>query len=910
MKSKKEIEEKLGFSLEYREYTTYVNGNDWNNFMGETIHHRTLEPKSVEAVEKLLTESLENGDIETAQTCENILRNGEIAESKELKEKKQELREQFLDKYVEELQNIDVETLDKSKIEDILKNIQIISGYENSSSIETARQRITEIIENKIESKIQLIDSQISDLKDHIELPENEQRIEELQQEIEDIEEMYIDCKTQIVYDRKIKSLNGNINSFNIPDKNDIRRDLQRNKFNHKTKRLEEQGIDISQIMDDIEKTAERKGRISQNDYDRINEAVARKSDYLEGKLAYLQQYRDIPGNEERIAEIESQLEEMQDSWLLASNGIDLEEVVSKNTETMRKYNEELEAAEKKLQDAIENGVPPVAGMGSLEWEDAKKNYMSNCRRRVDDLKRRISDLSKENKTIQDGTHRKYLGQHHKDRLDREERETIEELASKIAELEEHIEIPENENKIVVLQKQLDEIECSSTQHIVPHKRTREQEQGKSIEQLYEDIDDVVSNYDSRFVESRAERVEGQIKTKISYLEKKLEIIQQHIGIEGNKERAEEIQKQIESLEDRWNLCVHGFGSEEQMKLMAHRAKYNYKHSLYGLEQEKLDLTPEQIEDYWNRIQEGQEIPELMGEHHKLRIVREKQEQLDKLQQEYGINGITDRQSLQARLEYTVSEGIRYGASRSEYGDKKMQDIKQVLPQFDEFKRVYLQLRENGIEDKLYENLDFENVSYSDLLQRATLIMEEKAKTDELAKIKAEQEAKARARAEEQARIKAEQEARARAEEQARIKAEQEAKARAEEQARIKAEQEAKARAEEQARKSTTSKMYDEQQEELVKPREKSFRDQIGDDLQKENENKEMQPRKDPTIEMWMNRFGSWYSAIDRVSQNVKAKFVQMKSEIVNAIKNKIQERENRKEKIEQQNKEVEEEGR
>ena len=60
---------------------------------------------------------------------------------------------------------------------------------------------------------------------------------------------------------------------------------------------------------------------------------------------------------------------------------------------------------------------------------------------------------------------------------------------------------------------------------------------------------------------------------------------------------------------------------------------------------------------------------------------------------------------------------------------------------------------------------------------------------------------------------------------------------------------------------------------------------------------------------MWMNRFGSWYSAIDRVSQNVKAKFVQMKSEIVNAIKNKIQERENRQ-KIEQQNKEVEEESR
>ena len=71
-----------------------------------------------------------------------------------------------------------------------------------------------------------------------------------------------------------------------------------------------------------------------------------------------------------------------------------------------------------------------------------------------------------------------------------------------------------------------------------------------------------------------------------------------------------------------------------------------------------------------------------------------------------------------------------------------------------------------------------------------------------------------------------------------------------------------------------------------------------------------MQTIKDPKIEILMNRFGSWYSAIDRVSQNAKAKFVQMKSEIVNAIKNKIQEREDRKEKIEQQNKEVEEEGR
>ncbi len=47
---------------------------------------------------------------------------------------------------------------------------------------------------------------------------------------------------------------------------------------------------------------------------------------------------------------------------------------------------------------------------------------------------------------------------------------------------------------------------------------------------------------------------------------------------------------------------------------------------------------------------------------------------------------------------------------------------------------------------------------------------------------------------------------------------------------------------------------------------------------------------------MWKNRFQNWYSAIDRVSQNVKAKFVKMKLDIVNAISTQIKERMNKRE--------------
>ncbi len=42
-----------------------------------------------------------------------------------------------------------------------------------------------------------------------------------------------------------------------------------------------------------------------------------------------------------------------------------------------------------------------------------------------------------------------------------------------------------------------------------------------------------------------------------------------------------------------------------------------------------------------------------------------------------------------------------------------------------------------------------------------------------------------------------------------------------------------------------------------------------------------------------MNRFNGWYSAIDRVSQNVKDKFVKMKSDIIKAISEKLKERSN-----------------
>ena len=85
------------------------------------------------------------------------------------------------------------------------------------------------------------------------------------------------------------------------------------------------------------------------------------------------------------------------------------------------------------------------------------------------------------------------------------------------------------------------------------------------------------------------------------------------------------------------------------------------------------------------------------------------------------------------------------------------------------------------------------------------------------------------------------------------------------------------------------SKELEETKEERIRPMEES----IGKEY--ENTEQKMQKVNNSTVNLWMNRFSSWYSAIDRVSQNVKAKFVKTKSDIVRAISDRLREKNNKK---------------
>ena len=64
-----------------------------------------------------------------------------------------------------------------------------------------------------------------------------------------------------------------------------------------------------------------------------------------------------------------------------------------------------------------------------------------------------------------------------------------------------------------------------------------------------------------------------------------------------------------------------------------------------------------------------------------------------------------------------------------------------------------------------------------------------------------------------------------------------------------------------------------------------------------DKESQQVIQSKNQKVDLWMNRFNGWYSAIDKVSQNIKSKFVKMKSDITKAIRDIVQERRMEKQK-------------
>ena len=110
-----------------------------------------------------------------------------------------------------------------------------VSSICHTSAGKEEKDKAKEVLEKVYKEKIAQLDKEITELKEHIEIPENEEKIEELQSQIEELETAW---GTSVEYA------------------------LAQDRSPHKKARIEEQGLDMSDIMRDIEETAKRKGRI------------------------------------------------------------------------------------------------------------------------------------------------------------------------------------------------------------------------------------------------------------------------------------------------------------------------------------------------------------------------------------------------------------------------------------------------------------------------------------------------------------------------------------------------------------------------------------------------------------------------------------------------------------------------
>ena len=862
MKSRKEIEELLGKELQYVQHEVRSN-SDWGNFGIDVLDtYWELTEDDIKKVKDLLESSIESNDIDTALGCCNLL-----GEKKVDKEVLQQLIDVTVQQLSEDVNSLNPETsIDKFKrITDKIHNVTRSNFSQNKSIIQ-----LSELLENKINSIMTSLDGRITELKQHIEIPENEEQIKALQEKIEGFES----SQYGVWYEREEDT--------------------------YRSKRIrEEGGIEVSDLLDEI---SEYKYNTQTQ---KIDQRVSSKVQYLEQKLAILTEHKDIQGNDLRIAEIQSQIETIEDSWVVAQAGYNNIDGILQTAESRKNETQDRLAQAKQDIETIDS-----MSMAYIQ----KRTEIESLTKEVAKYERYIERMQQTKIEIENGENPSFMGKHHRDRLQREEQERVEtnrgkiqDLEGQIAELQKHIEIPENEQRIIDLQAQIDEIEATIPSDRGNHKRERLQEQGRDTEAIITDIDDIIVRFNDPYVQGKAERIDTEIKTRVVYLENKMNYLQQHLDIAGNEERVAKLQSQIEQIEDKWELCTQGFGSKEQIEQRIRVTKAHLHTTLMSFKGNKeLKLSPEQMQEYWNKIQNGEEVPELFGQHHRERLEREKeariraeQQEKDMLEQEYGLVGIEDRKTLQRRLEDIVSKGIFLGADKA--SEKKVAEfkrMKQVIPRFEEFKSVYLQLRQAGLEDDLYANMDFQNVSFDDLLERATTILEEKAKAEEQRteieqpEVIIEEQPEVVTNPEQVVEETIEDTTATVTGTNIDIDSASMMEAHLEYMRNHQTQQTSQV-VEDYWNEihSQQAKVYEQPQPEKIRPREKSIKDEVEDDLRTTEQH--TQKQDNPSVDLWMNRFNGWYSAIDRVSQSVKEKFVKMKSDIIKAISEKLKERTN-----------------
>ena len=226
-------------------------------------------------------------------------------------------------------------------------------------------------------------------------------------------------------------------------------------------------------------------------------------------------------------------------------------------------------------------------------------------------------------------------------------------------------------------------------------------------------------------------------------------------------------------------------------------------------------------------------------------------------------NAIKSESDLKDRLEQLIGEirEIKWNVEKKNpnpYYEYRMNMLKKFIPDVDEFLNNYLDIKDlMKQEDKLYSGLDFNKVSYAELEKRMTNII-----------LAVKQQNVQQENAEEQ--LSDSNEVLVKDSEEKVISTDN---------------------LSQEAKKINVEKEDSEELAENISIESKNIDDENGEkNEQVDDKTPETQQLQSVNSRnsMWMNRFKDWYDYVERAPQKLKVKLIEMRKNIINKIKEKI----------------------
>lgn len=95
----------------------------------------------------------------------------------------------------------------------------------------------------------------------------------------------------------------------------------------------------------------------------------------------------------------------------------------------------------------------------------------------------------------------------------------------------------------------------------------------------------------------------------------------------------------------------------------------------------------------------------------------------DTMREKYRLDNITSIEDLKNKIIILISDSIEYSSSDNKDKIEKYETLKEIIPEIEKLQKIYLQLRQKNLEDKLYEKLILKNLTYNNILIETSNIL-------------------------------------------------------------------------------------------------------------------------------------------------------------------------------------------